>query len=406
MSKYLLFALLIALTASGGSALAHEGSHDNMLSQVVTSASPESADDVISTTTVELAASPAASPVVAPSSPMNIFLIARYKFQRFFVRNPLKRSELTAKIVTALYEKAKEQQAAGNTEAATTTLAKYERESDYLDTVIDTVNASTTDPQVHTLLDQIVTDRAAVLVELQQEDSLASQLLAKKATHLEAKTLQRIVKLLERDMPEAKREERLAKLQTYYGKHAGKLTRPADSSVHELELIDALNAATSSATLSAALEKREDKVVEEVAQLDSEAVESIASQLRSQGEDELRQIRRSLIVLEKLLAKVPDPAKPAIEAAIDTIAGNAARKLETDSASISTFVDDKSGSSEVHDQVMDRVKEKVKPEVSQKLEAAAAKHKSKESKKKPTEGSPTPASTLTPAPDEMKDSEE
>ncbi len=285
------------------------------------------------------------------------------KLRRFLTFSDRKDAELTDAIANTLLVKAMEQEAAGEPDSADVTLAKYQRESDLLSSLVDELQASTTDDEAtQAFLAAFATDRAVQVaaIEATLATNVGSRDVAGKLVAVQSKTLREIAKVLEDEADPIERVKKLAEVFEHYSK---KQTKLEVKLAKKLALAAKLDDETDDAKLEDELEQEEDEAVEDAAALDETTIDDLLAEL-----DELEPSRRAA-VLTKLLAKVPDQAKLSIENAIDQLVKSELASTSGDEAALKEFIDGHSDSAEIQDKVIDRLKEHADEKTKKKVEA-------------------------------------
>lgn len=376
--KHSYFAFLVVMVLASPVS-AHTGHLENEVSQVTTT-SP-SAETTATTspdfeTSTEVTTRPTptvTTALVFTKSDLSGFSrsITLTKFRRFFTRNPIKRGELTTQIANALFLKAQEQEAAGQTAQAAVTLSKFEIEADRLQTIADTISANTTNPEVQAFLSTLATDKAVQLAELQltpSGTSASSQALASKMVSLQSKTLRDIVRILEKDMPEDERQAKLEKIMAKYTEKEAKIDARVE---RKLALTKELKDTTSDDELEQEIEDQEDETLDEAKELETDELNTLAAKLGSDPH------AHSLAVLEKLLLRVPEAAKAGIENAIQAILNVQIKDLEQNPDGIDNFLDKASVNSEIRAKVLERIKGKASESLKQEIESEKKKEETR-----------------------------
>ncbi len=284
------------------------------------------------------------------------------KLRRFFTLSESKDAELTDAIANTLLLKAMEQQAAGQADQATGTLAKYQRESELLTTLVETIQSNTAHEGTQAFLAEFATDRAVQLAAIEATlatnsgtNDLAGKLIAE-----QSKTLRDIVSVLEKEVDPVQRDEKLAKVFEHYAKKQAKLEAKL---AKKLSLAARLDDETDDDELETDLEQEEDEALDEADELDEDGADELLDEL-----DELEPSRRAA-VLTKLLAKVPDAARGSIEHAIDQLVKSELQLANGSEAALKAFVESHSGSKAIQDKVIDRLKEHADEPTKKRVEA-------------------------------------
>ena len=283
------------------------------------------------------------------------------KLRRFFTVSKSKDAELTDAITNALLMTAMKQQAAGNASQANATLAKYQRESELLASLVTTLQSNTDNAATQQFLSELTTDRVVQLAALESSLGTAgdSADLATKLASEQAKVLREIVKVLEQETDPVERDQKLAELFDHYDK---KQTTIEAKLAKRLALTAKLDDETDDALLEADLDQEEDSAVEEAGKLDETSVDDLLAEL-----DEVAPSHRAAL-LTKLLEKVPAGAKLSIENAIDQLVKAELQSSSTNDAALKAFVDSHADSTEIQDKVIDRLKEYADPATKKKIE--------------------------------------
>lgn len=279
------------------------------------------------------------------------------RFMRVFRWSKRTRSESTAAIANALFQKATEQAEAGEFESAAATLAKYEKELDYLHTVMAAINLNADDVKLVTFLEGLAADQAAQLAILEATPVATGSSYSDRVVGLQGKVLRDITKILEKDWPADKQQEKVSKVAAKYAKHRDSLaTKDSDAAEdvsESLAFTAKLDDDTQDDTLELALDVAEDVLVASAAKLDAANLGLVLQQLSGSTRT------RSLIVLEKLLITVPEAARTGIETAIEAKVTQKAREIEADPTVLKELVENTGASANVKDKVLQRLMSKV-----------------------------------------------
>lgn len=289
------------------------------------------------------------------------------RFLRFFTINPTKDAELTASIGNALLLTALRQQAAGETNRATNTLAKYERETELLRTLVETIQPQNTDPATSTFLTNLAIDRAVSMAALEatvpapavpgvQPTDLASKLIA-----AQAKVLRDIARSLEQETDPVERNKKLAAIFEHYAKKQAKLEAKL---AKKMLLADRLDDETEDDALETDLDEQEDEALRDADELDEVQTTQLLIQLAAIDD------RRRATILTKLLQRVPTEAKGGVEQAIDQLVSQELAEAGDDQEAINQLVDGHSRSAVVQEKILEKLKEHADEPTKQKLDAA------------------------------------
>ncbi len=325
-----------------------------------TSASPTQSAATSSEPSASPSAEAVASQLQASFTTSSRSPLVWLRFRRFFTLNKLKRSELTLAIANTLLTQAQEQQAAGNVTQSSATLDKFTREMDILQAVVTTIQASSTNQTVNTFLDKVLADKTEQLTLLEAAKPQNTSELATKLINLRAKTVRDIIRILEKpDLTDAERAKKLAHIMDKYTAHE---TRIDAKITKKLDLASDLDASTTKTEVETEIENEEDEAVADAAKLEDDALESVTAHLDDDNDN------HSLVVLQKLLLKVPDAAKSGIETALNAKLRRHLNKFEDNSQQLETFIQQLGEDNEAEKKILDRLKEKGNSEVKLRLE--------------------------------------
>lgn len=289
------------------------------------------------------------------------------RFRRFLSFDPVKDSELTLAIANRLLTEAQAQQNSQPAKA-TTTLESYARESATLQSLTTSVlDKSQQDPKISAFLDTFLTDKTAQLSLLESLKPSAASELSQNLVNTRTKALRDIVEILEK--PNLSATERQLKLDRVMQKYTEKETKFDRKITKKLTFKDRLDEETENPELEDELAEEEDETLKEASsKLDKDELADFADELRRKEGDQ------SLVVLQKLLATVPESAKVGIETAIDAVIARQIETFRQDPTAIEQLLNEHSGSGKVRNLLLERIKEQASDEnLKQQIELIKAK---------------------------------
>lgn len=246
---------------------------------------------------------------------------------RFFTLREIKQLRVEAELATMKLLAAKQQLSQGDSAGAMKFLAEHDtdmtRISDRLTTLATSLNATSTNPDLTTLLARIQEDRllqAGLAEQLSQ-----SELSDVRQASLEARAaaLRDVAKLLSTEQSEAALNTRLSAISA---KLTQKETKTAQKATRKLSIIEELSDDVSD-DLVDDLDEAEDETLDELAEESDETIGEVARLIEGS-------FAKHVLVLQALLDRVPAAAKPAVQAAVDRGLAELAATLSENAAAL------------------------------------------------------------------------
>lgn len=228
-------------------------------------------------------------------------------------------------------------------------LDEFNQEKSTLQTL---TNSLTGDPNssAQQFLANYLTDSTEQLVALEAIKPAASNNITKKIAHLKSAATKDISKILANpELSDSERQEKVTKVIEHYAKKGRKLNNKL---TRKLALKQRLDDETQDDHLEQELENAEDSIIDE-------ANKKLKTDELADFADELQRIegQQSLVVLQKLLAAVPDQAKSGVETTISAIVAKNIEAFRQNPNKINELLDRHSGSEKVRTLILDRIKE-------------------------------------------------
>lgn len=227
---------------------------------------------------------------------------------------------------------------------------EYASERDRLAELVDSLLAGDGDDQINQLIETVLSDETVQAIYLADLTAEESGELAGKILEVRQETLRDIAEVLAD--PGLSQTDRQAKIGKLTDKYAEREQDIANKVVEKLTYKDDLDDATEDVELEDALGLEEDDILDDAAAelSDDELADFIDEISREEGD-------QAIVVLQKLLARVPESARSGIETAIDAVIQEQMAVFRADPSQMQNFLADYSGSDTVREILLERMKE-------------------------------------------------
>lgn len=278
------------------------------------------------------------------------------RFVRTFTFNSVKKAKLDLELANLTLLKARQATTLGNDALASQLIDQYNKQITSIDQQIDTITAKlpVDNPRVQSLLDQIAQNNVLVASALDRMTLKATGEFNKKLTKAKLEAIKDVAKVLAK---ENLSPEKLAeKLEKIAEKLAEKETKAEKKLAKRLAAIEEINDQEDldDKDLDEALEKARDREVEKIA--NDKGIGDVVREIEGS-------IGKHILVLQEVLKKAPDSAKPAIQAAIDRAIEKLKEKAQKDVEEINKAIDaEDEDRVKIKKEVIKKLKEKFKDE--------------------------------------------
>lgn len=209
----------------------------------------------------------------------------------------------------------------GNTDNATQLVEQYNRTMSQVvqETSALSGQAVTQNPQAEALISQITEQKILEASVLDALSLKATGQFNRKVTDAKLKALKDLAKLLEKEnLPPEKLEEKLTKISEKLERNT---TKAAEKYAKRLQVIEELDKISEDPELEKAIEQKEDETLNEIAKKHKDNLGAIVKEIEGN-------VAKHIAVLEKLLQRVPDEAKPAVQEAVNRSQERLVKQLE------------------------------------------------------------------------------
>lgn len=293
--------------------------------------------------------------------------ISKRKFARFFTLSQIKKSRLSLELANLTLLQAKKASQSGDQTKAATLIDSYNQQ---IGSASDSLNQITNqykdidDPDLQAILSKIENTR---LLEVSLLDSLnlkATGELNKKITEVRSEALKDLTEILTKK--NLSQDELTKKINEISKKLESKELKAEEKYAKKMDILDDLDEESSDKRLDDAIVEVEKDELDEISKESSDVLAKVTDKISK---------RKDIIVLQELLTRVPDSAKPAIQAKIDRELSKITSELKNDPKALEQIIKEDEKNIEAKKKVMEGIKksnekasESVKKEIEKKNE--------------------------------------
>ncbi len=293
--------------------------------------------------------------------------ISKRKLTRFFTFSEIKKAKLSLELANLTLLQAKEAMQTGDQEKAAALIDSYNQQiiltSDSLNQITNQFQ-DISNPDLQSILSKIENTR---LLEVSMLDSMnlkATGELNKTITKVRSEALKDLTEILTKE--NLSQDELTKKINEISKKLESKELKAEEKYIKRMDILDDLDEESSDIELDDAIAEVKDDELDEISKESDDVITKVTDKISK---------RKDLIVLQELLTRVPDSAKPAIQAKIDKEIADLTEKLKDDPKALEEVIKNDENNIEAKKNVMEEIKkdnetaaENVKKEIEKKSE--------------------------------------
>ena len=293
--------------------------------------------------------------------------ISKRKLTRFYTFSEIKKAKLSLELANLTLLQAKEAMQTGDQEKAAALIDSYNQQiiltSDSLNQITNQFQ-DISNPDLQSILSKIENTR---LLEVSMLDSMnlkATGELNKTITKVRSEALKDLTEILTKE--NLSQDELTKKINEISKKLESKELKAEEKYIKRMDILDDLDEESSDIELDDAIAEVKDDELDEISKESDDVITKVTDKISK---------RKDLIVLQELLTRVPDSAKPAIQAKIDKEIADLTEKLKDDPKALEEVIKNDENNIEAKKNVMEEIKkdnetaaENVKKEIEKKSE--------------------------------------
>ena len=274
--------------------------------------------------------------------------ISKRKLTRFFTFSEIKKAKLSLELANLTLLQAKEAMQTGDQEKAAALIDSYNQQiiltSDSLNQITNQFQ-DISNPDLQSILSKIENTR---LLEVSMLDSMnlkATGELNKTITKVRSEALKDLTEILTKE--NLSQDELTKKINEISKKLESKELKAEEKYIKRMDILDDLDEESSDIELDDAIAEVKDDELDEISKESDDVITKVTDKISK---------RKDLIVLQELLTRVPDSAKPAIQAKIDKEIADLTEKLKDDPKALEEVIKNDENNIEAKKNVMEEIK--------------------------------------------------
>lgn len=293
--------------------------------------------------------------------------ISKRKLTRFFTFSEIKKAKLSLELANLTLLQAKKAMQTGDQEKAAALIDSYNQQiiltSDSLNQITNQFQ-DISNPELQNILSKIENTRLLEVSLLDSMNLKATGELNKTMTKVRSEALKDLTEILTKE--NLSQDELTKKINEISKKLESKELKAEEKYIKRMDILNDLDEESSDLELDDAIAEVKDDELDEISKESNDVITKVTDKISK---------RKDLIVLQELLTRVPDSAKPAIQAKIDKEMADLTEKLKGDPKALEEVIKNDENNIEAKKKVMEEIKkdnetadENVKKEIEKKSE--------------------------------------
>lgn len=303
--------------------------------------------------------------------------ISKRKFVKFFTFSQIKKTRLSLELANLTLLQAKEALLSGDQTKAALLIDSYNKQINSTSESLDQITNQFKDinnSDLQNVLNKLENSR---LLEVSVLDSLnlkATGELNGKITEVRSEALKNLTEILTKE--NLSQDELAKKINEISKKLENKELKIENKYVKKLDLLDDLNDESNDKSLDDAIIEVEKNELDKISQESIDTLTKITDEISG---------RKDIVVLQELLIRVPDTAKPALQAKIDKEIADLSEKLKDDPKALEQAIETNENNIEAKKKIIEEIQknnEKAAEDIKQEIKKKSEEIKQAEEKAK------------------------